>query len=180
MSRDRLVQVSLAGLVLVLGSASCSEAESDFDAPFAAVVTRSKARFVFPVPERESWPINLPATRTGAQEYQWEIEVVNESQKYLFGYSRYKSSGPQQDLDFPELLTRAQTSVWKIENGGSTIPSAAIYLERIAPGRIAIWLSDAETVQQLFGARPDSVTFRWHTPLDSAGSRRVAVRYHDG
>ena len=171
--------IVLVAVGLPIGLVACMESQPDIDAPYAAVVTRSEARFVFPVPERDTWPIDLPETPNNAQEYAWEIEVQNEGQEYRFGYSRYKHpSSAQREVGSSELLgTQGQVNVWKIDTIASTMPAAGVYLESIAADRIAIWITDAETVNELFSGRPDSVTFHWHTPLDTAGSRRVAVSY---
>jgi hypothetical protein len=54
-------------------------------APFTALVTKTEAQFVFPLPIRSLWSWRQTATKDNAQEYRMDVTVQNEGRNYAFG-----------------------------------------------------------------------------------------------
>lgn len=175
---SRVLNAVLALLVLLTGA--CGQS-SGFRDPYTAVVGPVRARFTFPLPERDTWSWDQPVTEARSQEYQWEVEVTNAGETFVFGYSHFKQPNPRpQEGDLWSLIGHGQASVWrKTSEGSSLFTEASVQVRPEGADRLVVWIDDSWTRAQLFGENPDSVTFLWKLLGEAPQSVRVPVTYVD-
>jgi hypothetical protein len=150
-------------------------------APFTAHVSKTEAKFVFPVAPRSEWRWRLPETEDNAQEYRLSVAVENAGAKYSFGFYLWKRSGAQpQAGSLPELIRAGQTSVFERTPAGmnSIIRDAGIKA-RLDRDALVITIRGKENVGRLFSGRPAEVTFDVKVPDEAPTTKTVPVTYQD-
>ena len=150
-------------------------------APFTALVTKTEAQFVFPLPVRSLWSWRQPATKDNAQEYRINVTVQNDERKYAFGFYLWKRSGAvPQSGTLSELIKAGQASVFGRNSAGrfEIIREAGIKL-KLAEDRLVVLIRGRENVERLFSSHPSEVTFEIKLLDEALISQTVPVVYQD-
>jgi hypothetical protein len=149
--------------------------------PFTALVTKTEARFVLPIPPRSEWKWRQPATKDNAQEYRLDVSVENDGRKYAFGFYLWKRSGAVPRVGtLPQLIEAGQTSVFGRTPAGmnSVIRDAGIK-SKLDRDMLVITIRGQKNVERLFSSRPSEVKFEIKVPDETTISKTVPVVYQD-
>jgi len=149
--------------------------------PFTALITKTEAQFVLPVPIRPEWKWRRPETEDNAQEYRMSVAVENDGGKYSFGFYLWKRAGAQsQSGTLAELIKAGQTSVFgRTAAGMNTIIREAGIKSKLDKNTLIITVRGQKNVERLFSGRPAEVTFDIRVPDEVPIARTVAVAYQD-
>ncbi len=157
-----------------------SDSSSTFT-PFTALITKSEAKFVLPVPVRPEWKWRRPETKDNAQEYRMDVGVENEGRKYAFGFYLWKRAGATPDSgSLSELIRAGQRSVFgRTPAGMNEIIREAGIKTKLDKNMLIITIHGQKNVERLFSAHPAEVTFEIKVPDETPTTKTVAVTYQD-
>jgi hypothetical protein len=149
--------------------------------PFTALVTKSEAQFVLPVPVRPEWKWRLAETKDNMMEYQFAVGVENEGRKYNFGFYLWKRAGAGERAgSFTELMRSGQLSVFgRTPAGRNEIIRNAGIKFKLDKDMLILAIRGQENVERLFSAHPAEVTFEIKAPNEAPAKKTVAVVYQD-
>jgi hypothetical protein len=149
--------------------------------PFTALVTKNEAQFVLPVPVRPEWRWRLPETQDNMQEYRLDVSVVNEGQKYTFGFYLWKRAGAEAESgSLSDLIRAGQKSVFgRNPQGMNSIIRDAGIRTKLDQNMLIIAIQGKKNVERLFSGRPQEVTFEIKVPGEAPLKKSVEVRYQD-
>ncbi len=149
--------------------------------PFTALVSKSEARFVLPVPVRPEWKWRQPDTRDNMQEYRMDVGVENEGRKYAFGFYLWKRAGATPESgSLSELISAGQKSVFgRTPAGMNEIIREAGIKTKLDKNLLIITIRGQKNVERLFSAHPAEVTFEIKVPDETPTRKTVAVTYQD-
>jgi hypothetical protein len=166
-------RVILACALALMASSIAVAAERQYE----AVVTPKEGRFVFPVPDQETWRWNRAETAENALEYSWTVAVASGDKTYSFGFNLFKFSGAKPTKGpLRDLLFAGQDDVWLHDKQGGAEIVAGRVLVVAEKDAVVVSITEPRLLKSLFADKPANVTMETVHPDRPAGPSRKSVK----
>jgi len=139
-------------------------------------VSSREASVRFPVENRSYWEWNRPQASGWSLEYEWAIEL-GEEPIVAFGFHLFNIRPQPAGGTLAELLKAGQVSVWRSEGSRRLILEGAKLSVAAEDSAIVFNITDAPTLDLLFGSHPLSAVLIAHTPYQAQTVTPVRVVY---
>jgi hypothetical protein len=158
--------ICILTLSLLLSSGFAWGQQAAYDKECTAIVQGQTAKFIFQLPEKQTWTWNMKETDDNSLEYKWEIGLEGGAAAgtYNFGVYLFKYPGAREATGgITQLLSACQTSVW---DESLRIRKDLIIQSAVEGRRLVISISDNKTFAGLFSQKPAAAYCRVRTPYD--------------